>query len=164
MIRKPALIFVCSAIGLLSHAIDATAADIEGKLSGVEYCTQDFCNQALFTGGFVGEVDGYFAFGIWNAAANHDPLPDEMYATADMEGVWELKVYVLKGFWFQRMRFGGGLEGELTNIGGGGFFANNFALEALLTDSSTSTEYGVGGTLFHEGLLPTVELQMTTVP
>jgi len=164
MIRKATVILAVSALCLMSNAVHAfppPSPEITGQLTGVEYTTQALSGQAKFAGTFNGTYNGRFAFGFWSAAANHDPLPDDTGGTANMVGVWQMDVYVLKGFWFQKKSFGGSLEGVLQNRGDNDLPVDNFDLKAILHDPSV--DLFVTGILHHDTFPPTLNLQVSTV-
>lgn len=166
MIRQTAVVLTFAAFCLLSNRAQAFVSPggpaINGQLSGVEYTTQSLFGQARFAGNFTGTVNGNFAFGYWSVTANHEPLPEGTGLKAQMAGEWELEVYILKGFWFQRRTFGGPMAGVLYNRGDNNLPVDNFDVFAKLLDTSTGGVYGVQGILYHDTFPPTLNLSFET--
>ena len=91
-----------------SPTLQASEPAIEGQVSGIELCPQFICGNALFTGVYLGEVEGAPALGTWFAAINHQPLPElGEDAVAINGGEWSLRTWVFRGFFPARKRFSG---------------------------------------------------------
>jgi hypothetical protein len=111
-------------LGLAVGQLQASDPTVNGDVKGIELCPQFICGSALFTGVFVGEVNGRPAFGTWSAAVNHEDLPTyDPEATQDensvdvLGGHWRLRAYVLRRFFFRRRNLSGDFEmGTLTAL------------------------------------------------
>jgi hypothetical protein len=110
---------------------------IQGAVSGVELCPQDWCGAAIFAGIYQGRVGANpNAFGFMIVAMKHDPLPPNAGdVSAITEGVWELTVG------FKRIR--GGAGGFLRNNGN-----NTYTVHTTLPIASGGT-----GALAFDGIL-----------
>lgn len=147
---------ICLAVGSTARA---SSPSVAGPVAGLELAQQTALNPAIFVGGFVGNVNGKFAFGVWAAGIDHEtPLPDEPSESVEITGgQWYLDVWVLKGFRFQRVALGGGITGDLSYAG-----TDLFSIDATMqVNSGGSGDIHLGAILDHTVFPPGVSGQLS---
>ena len=112
---------------------------VQGGVSGIELCPQDWCGVAIFAGIFRGQVgNNSNAFGFMIVAVKHEPLPPDPGGVAAITGgAWELTLG------FKRIR--GGAGGFLVNNGN-----NTYTVHTALPIAPGS---GFSGSLSFDGTL-----------
>lgn len=91
LISYSALVVVLLAGALPVHA---SSPSIRGHVSMLEWCPQDICHAANFTGTFVGRVSpSFFSIGTISVSATHEsPLPDVDQTKFITGGTWSLRL------------------------------------------------------------------------
>jgi hypothetical protein len=121
-------------VELRSAAAPPTPKAIEGMISGVEICPQDWCtNGAFFTGSFTGKVDGKRTSGLFLVQVAHTSLAEGL---------------VTGGSWIVRTKRGD-VGGTITS---GVLTANNDQTFDVTLTLQVAQPAG-GGTLTFVGLL-----------
>ncbi|HET9369874.1 MAG TPA: hypothetical protein VFO19_06485 [Vicinamibacterales bacterium] len=124
---------------------------IQGGVSGIELCPQDWCGVAIFAGIFQGRVGANpNAFGFMIVAVNHTPLqPNPGGVSTITNGVFELN------FGLRRVR--GGVGGFLVNNGD-----NTYSVHTTLPIVSGATgSLAFDGILDHNVFPPTIQGPIT---
>ena len=133
--RTILLVTLILCVATVSGAASSTPV-IEGGLTGVELCPQDWCGAAWFGASFVGTVKDIPTTGVALAGINHEPLPDPGDTSNITGGTLSLQTW--------RGSFSG-------SVSGGTLFNNGD--ETYTVELTVMLKKGGTGKLFFVGLL-----------